>query len=222
MITNLQRCAVCGKEVRMPFTCKYCGLRYCDKHRLPERHECTSLPKRQFFKDKQNTKHRSHYHKPRNRYYRKHNRRINVRINFKSFKIWAIVYLLALVGFSYFESTIITTSYFQIIYNIMVIFTIAVAVWSIIKLIKKCDYSVHSSLGIFGLKILSGVMIGVGFVLIYFIVFAGFMAIIYATNTATFDLLSLFFSIFSFGLLLAGAYLMFRFQRKSGIIVYNR
>ncbi|WNZ29337.1 MAG: hypothetical protein IAX21_00245 [Candidatus Bathyarchaeota archaeon] len=37
---NLQRCAVCGKAVDLPFKCKYCGLRYCDEHRLPESHNC--------------------------------------------------------------------------------------------------------------------------------------------------------------------------------------
>ncbi len=34
-------CDKCGKEVYMPFRCKYCGGYYCSEHRLPEIHDCT-------------------------------------------------------------------------------------------------------------------------------------------------------------------------------------
>lgn len=39
-------CAICGKEVLLPYTCSYCNLTFCGKHRLPENHQCTGLPKR--------------------------------------------------------------------------------------------------------------------------------------------------------------------------------
>lgn len=38
-------CAVCDRQQRMPYTCKYCNLHFCTNHRLPERHNCTGLAK---------------------------------------------------------------------------------------------------------------------------------------------------------------------------------
>lgn len=35
-------CEECGKQT-MSFTCRYCGNKYCSKHRLPENHNCNSL-----------------------------------------------------------------------------------------------------------------------------------------------------------------------------------
>jgi hypothetical protein len=38
-------CSLCGKKEVMPFTCKFCGNKYCGDHRLPENHECIGLQK---------------------------------------------------------------------------------------------------------------------------------------------------------------------------------
>lgn len=35
-------CSKCGDEA-MTFKCKYCGKKFCSKHRLPENHECDSM-----------------------------------------------------------------------------------------------------------------------------------------------------------------------------------
>lgn len=37
------RCEVCGKDVLMPFKCRYCGGYFCAEHRLPEKHDCPGL-----------------------------------------------------------------------------------------------------------------------------------------------------------------------------------
>lgn len=35
-------CEFCGEQIGyLPFNCKFCGGTYCNKHRLPENHECT-------------------------------------------------------------------------------------------------------------------------------------------------------------------------------------
>ena len=39
----MAKCAVCGKEVLMPFKCSYCGEYFCAEHRLPEKHNCPGL-----------------------------------------------------------------------------------------------------------------------------------------------------------------------------------
>lgn len=37
------KCQVCGKELNLPFVCKYCGGFFCVDHRLPENHACKML-----------------------------------------------------------------------------------------------------------------------------------------------------------------------------------
>jgi|ETN01SMinimDraft_4_1059930.scaffolds.fasta_scaffold210856_2 predicted nucleic acid binding AN1-type Zn finger protein len=36
-------CGMCGKQVTMPFKCKFCKGLYCDEHRLPEDHACDGM-----------------------------------------------------------------------------------------------------------------------------------------------------------------------------------
>lgn len=38
-------CQYCGKEIYLPFRCKYCGGIFCSEHRLPENHECPEFKK---------------------------------------------------------------------------------------------------------------------------------------------------------------------------------
>lgn len=38
----MAECSKCGDEA-MTFTCKYCGEKFCSKHRLPENHDCDSM-----------------------------------------------------------------------------------------------------------------------------------------------------------------------------------
>lgn len=39
----MAHCAECGKDVTMPYRCKFCGQHFCDDHRLPENHSCSGL-----------------------------------------------------------------------------------------------------------------------------------------------------------------------------------
>ncbi len=36
------KCQFCGKEVYLPYRCKYCGGVFCYEHRLPEAHACSA------------------------------------------------------------------------------------------------------------------------------------------------------------------------------------
>jgi len=40
----MPQCEHCGREVDLPFECKFCGKYYCLEHRLPESHNCPNLP----------------------------------------------------------------------------------------------------------------------------------------------------------------------------------
>jgi len=58
----MAECSKCGDEA-MTFTCKYCGEKFCSKHRLPENHDCGSMEEKiekqkeqgseQWFQDKE-------------------------------------------------------------------------------------------------------------------------------------------------------------------------
>jgi len=37
------RCSYCGASESLPFTCKFCGGKFCAEHRLPENHDCQGL-----------------------------------------------------------------------------------------------------------------------------------------------------------------------------------
>ena len=37
------KCQYCGKKVDLPFRCSFCGMYYCEEHRLPENHNCPEL-----------------------------------------------------------------------------------------------------------------------------------------------------------------------------------
>lgn len=39
----MARCEYCGKEVYLPYKCKYCGGIFCAEHHLPENHDCLGL-----------------------------------------------------------------------------------------------------------------------------------------------------------------------------------
>jgi predicted nucleic acid binding AN1-type Zn finger protein len=43
---NLCGCRVCGKVEFMPWTCRYCGGVFCNKHRVPEKHNCPDAPEK--------------------------------------------------------------------------------------------------------------------------------------------------------------------------------
>jgi hypothetical protein len=44
----MSECSICGERVILPYRCSYCGLYFCDEHRLPENHNCSGLPKRKW------------------------------------------------------------------------------------------------------------------------------------------------------------------------------
>ncbi|MEM2924270.1 MAG: rhomboid family intramembrane serine protease [Methanocellales archaeon] len=39
----MAKCSICGKQIYLPFKCKFCGDSFCEEHRLPENHWCIGL-----------------------------------------------------------------------------------------------------------------------------------------------------------------------------------
>jgi hypothetical protein len=46
------RCYACSKPTTLPYKCKFCAGLYCDKHRLPESHDCQGLKRLKRDQDK--------------------------------------------------------------------------------------------------------------------------------------------------------------------------
>ncbi len=40
---KMAKCQYCGKEVKLPYRCNYCGGFFCDDHRLPPKHDCQGI-----------------------------------------------------------------------------------------------------------------------------------------------------------------------------------
>ena len=41
--TTVAKCQYCGKEVYLPYRCRYCGGLFCDDNRLPPKHNCSGI-----------------------------------------------------------------------------------------------------------------------------------------------------------------------------------
>jgi len=64
----MTKCSYCGAQELMPFTCKFCGEKFCRNHRLPENHECLGL---QIFKEKRGREPEKWIYEPFHKKYKK-------------------------------------------------------------------------------------------------------------------------------------------------------
>ena len=113
-------------------------------------------------------------------------------------------------------------AYFDFIHGLMYIFTGIMAVWSGYKVLRKCDYRARSTLGIFGFRVLSVFMFVGAVVLLFFAFVIGLSAIFVTGNKLFYDLVSAYLIVFSIALMVVSAYLLFKFEIKSGIIIYHK
>ncbi|MGB9960245.1 MAG: AN1-type zinc finger domain-containing protein [Candidatus Bathyarchaeales archaeon] len=105
------------------------------------------------------------------------------------------------------------------------LFAVGIGGWTGYKIFDKLDIHTTSDRGLFGLNILSGVLFIFGIFLMVFGLFyqtglfsnKPFEFTPSLARTAT----SVFIIVFSFALLITSAYLLFKFKRRSGIIVYR-
>lgn len=104
---------------------------------------------------------------------------------------------------------------------VLYIFASVVAVWSGYTVFEKCDYNPISDRGLFALKLLSGGML---FVAIFIAVFSIFFLGLFTKPQLSLgrETLCTFLIVLSFALIILSAYLVFKFERRSGIIVYRR
>lgn len=230
----MPKCAFCGKEVPFPFQCNYCDEHFCPEHRLPERHSCNNIPTRPPIDSRSVTKKITSYIKHQETPMMTKKKLVNKKSlnNLKSLKIWFPVFWLIVV-ILFFMGRDNSVQFYRSVSEPMkyglYIFASVIGLWFGYKIFQKCDYSPSSDRGIFGLRLLSvGIFIGaifvlfVGISLVYesFFPFGNFFMepqINLAKETT-----AIFFIVLSLVLIILSAYLIFKFERRSGVIVYRR
>lgn len=230
----MSKCETCGVEVLYPFECNFCGGKFCPEHRLPENHSCTNTPPRTplgSWRAKKVAVDKTELPEiptiGRKRFTSRKFKDI-----LKSVKVWLPVFWLT-IGLLFFMEKDNPNQFHQGVSEpikyVLYAFASAVGLWSGYEIFKKCDYSPSSDRGIFGLRLLSGgVLVAAIFILMFgiflmyenFFLFGGlFMEpqISLARETASF-----FFIVLSLALIVLSGYLIFKFERRSGVIVYRR
>lgn len=241
----MSKCDFCGEEVQFPFICSYCGKGFCPIHRLPESHDCLSLPKGDFWYQRQKAREekpekrgalsfaKAEPIKPPSRKHSRFGELLSGRTrSIVSLKIWFPLFWgsVALVFFleqgnpiQFYESVTEPARYF------LYVFAGAVGLRVGYRIFLKCDVSPSSDRGIFGLKLLSfGVLVAAIFALIFGVslLFMDFLisGSLFMEPQASLsrEMASAFFIVLSLALIVLSGYLIFKFERRSGIIVYRR
>ncbi len=156
-------------------------------------------------------------------HYSVHRRRRKISSRILSLKLWLPVFILILAvvyfaekgNLSLYEST---PDFMKYALNIFVLFTSGLIGF---RIFEKCDINTRSDRGLFGLKLLSAVIGGIGFsmsVCGYLLYLQGW----FIGNSLSRDVISLFAIFTGIAFILVSAYLVFKFERHSGIIIYQR
>ncbi|MCX6648491.1 MAG: AN1-type zinc finger protein [Candidatus Bathyarchaeota archaeon] len=218
------RCAECGKEEYLTFKCSVCGEDYCSEHRLPESHGCYT-GKRDWSKYSNRTEsqktsieasQRSSVRLPR---FSTSN--INVGIIRRPL-VWYLSYgaVLGYIIFTPLNSHGWMTTWVQ---NILFAVSIVLGLYPVYWLMKRVDrIRLDSDLKIWGLRLASLVVILGSF---FFMLMGFSLDWAFAMSRGTHGegyILSYFVYAFAFSLLLVSGFMLFKFRRSSGVIIYSR
>jgi hypothetical protein len=157
-------------------------------------------------------------------YYSVHRKRRKISSRILSLKIWLPVFVLV-VGLIYFaergnpaEFYGSTPDYLKYALNFFAIFVSGLTGY---RIFERCDINTHSDRGLFGMKLLAAGIGGIGLFLAgfgYLLYFEGWLI----GNSLSRDTISLFSIFMGLALILVSGYVVFKFERRSGIIIYNR
>lgn len=146
----------------------------------------------------------------------------------KSLKFWFVVFW-ANVGVLYLLEGNNPTSFYnsipEAVKYVFYIFAAGISGWIGYWLFEKLDSSHTSDRGVFALRIKSGILTLIGlFLVVYSVIvsigiYGPFLSFTLSIGRTT---ISVFFGVLGLAFLMVGGYLMFKFERRSGIIVYRR
>lgn len=142
-----------------------------------------------------------------------------------SLKLWFLVFW-AIVGLLFLMERNNPVQFYQIVPDpvryALYIFAAGIGIWSGYRVFEKCDYNPRSDRGIFALKLLAGGIFAVAvFTLVFGIFFLGGLFTELQLSLVR-ETIAAFLIVLSLVLVILSAYLVFKFERKSGIIVYRR
>ncbi len=210
-------CHYCGRNISgMPHFCKFCGEKHCDKHILPEDHNCQGLKKNSRWK----TDHKIHsktnpYVSSRHiskrsysgNYSHKHKKKIP-RISIPKINIFFKALTIALITF--------VLAYYYPQYEILL--WIEAGAWSYFSFILfrrafrwTNKVSMADDLAFFGLRILGGIITIVGMYILFATLIAS--AIVKGSAYQSIPLYCLLT-----GLILLGAFIAFRTNRRHKVV----
>jgi hypothetical protein len=149
-----------------------------------------------------------------------------------SLKLWFLVFW-AIAGLLFLMERNNPTQFYQSVPDpiryTLYIFASGIGIWSGYRVFEKCDYNPRSDRGIFALRLLAGGIFFVAILSLLFSIFllGGFSTFLFGGFTEPQwslgrEAASIFLLVLSFTLIILSAYLVFKFERKSGIIVYRR
>jgi len=225
----MTKCEYCGKEVLYPFQCSFCGFYFCTEHRLPENHDCPNLPTRtplgqwkaklaktpEKLKERIKEEGELYFIKEKSHNLKSVSRRYErMRVRLPKVMIVGLLFVFIL----FFEYLFMKT-YFDTTLYVFVVFVASYLTYSLFILSSKIRVS--SDLRLFGLRILAGLTFVAG-VLFVAGVFMEYVMSYEQWNNQLYIGALLFFGTLGLGLIFLASYLMFRFMRKSGVIVYPR
>jgi hypothetical protein len=172
-------------------------------------------------------KHKSRYNS-RNQYKSRLNSRRNWRLRklLSSLKLWFLVFCAVVAVVAIMERGNTLQFYLNTPDSVkypLYLFASGVGILAGYKVFDRCDYNPRSDRGLFGLKLLSG---GIFIASIFIIGFAFDLLFFTALSTQVQSILSdqmisAFLIALAFTLLVTSSYLLFKFQRRSGVIVYR-
>jgi hypothetical protein len=211
-----------------PFVCNYCGLRFCPEHRLPEEHDCNRLPKKKSFWYQ-----RQHQREQRHEEDRERRNLPLLQYDYKNLKPLtnkqikkhplAMTYIIAVVGF-FLSLTFWGLYPLQALEYLTYAFELLGIIVFFYFLFRMMDrISLHSDMRLWGLRILAGIITLFGFLMFFTGIFEVFYLSIAFNQSLQImvNITIIFFDFLGMGFMLLGSYLIFKFMRRSGIIIYH-
>lgn len=142
---------------------------------------------------------------------------------FKSLKFWLPVFFAIYFVILFLEAPSPVTFYTSVPFTIKVVlylFAAFVALLTGYRIFRKLDYEPRTDAGIFGMMLLSGGIFIASFLLLFYGFSIMFAATLLFKHSLSAELLTAYLITLSATLLLLSSYLLFKFMRRAGAIIF--
>jgi len=140
-----------------------------------------------------------------------------------SLRIWLLLFIVV-VGIIAFAENGNPSQFYQSIPDFvkyaLYIFALWVSILMGYRVFEKCDINTYSDRGLFKMRLLSAGIGVIGIALVVYSYLWSFVGLFFGASLFR-DVVSLFGVFLGIALLLVSAYLLFKFERRAGIIVFR-